>query len=44
MSEEEESFDETFENVRATSADFAQYDKDQTQNMLDSLKKEDFRK
>ena len=37
-------FDEIFENVRATSEDFAQYDKDMAKKILDSLRKGDFRK
>ena len=42
--EEVQSFDEIFETVRATSEDFVQYDKNQTQKILESLKRGDFRK
>lgn len=41
--EEKIEFDKIFENVRATSADFTQYDKNQTQVVLDSLRKGNFR-
>ncbi len=42
--EEKIEFDETFETVRATSADFALYDKNQTKKILDSLKRGELRK
>ena len=44
MIKKEKEFNELFEAVKATSKDFAQYDQNITQIILESLRKGEFRK